>query len=375
MASLTCSDASPWSDITDPLSPPSPVSSQPSPLGQTLSEGSSTAERIADSVASTGNLPAVCPSGSSRRRRHSETFPARDEVPNGESGGKRFRRPSGHGDRSSGSSNWPSNTKWLTYVLKSSAGPEKDLLDIPNRNSTSQTTVGKRQSWPLNNNNNNNRTHQQQPAQQLKITEFFSAQVKHHWSYSKASAGLKELKERLPATVAPFAEQDQIQRIPSTSPADCPSQVKATSAPQQQIRFPAHQRNGAKSEPAATPSPDIDQCLWKNCGVNLAPGQSLLDHIQSAHVSTQASSPSSSSSAASSPVPEFAPSTTTTEQYSCEWEGCKVQGKKCKTRAWLEQHVLMHVGKKPFRCIVDGCEQRFSSEVHQKKKMPIPSVA
>jgi hypothetical protein len=33
------------------------------------------------------------------------------------------------------------------------------------------------------------------------------------------------------------------------------------------------------------------------------------------------------------------------------------------SRSWLERHVLSHGGNKPFRCIVDGCGQRFSSQV------------
>ncbi|CAG5102084.1 Similar to AAEL000263: Zinc finger protein jing homolog (Aedes aegypti) [Cotesia congregata] len=38
----------------------------------------------------------------------------------------------------------------------------------------------------------------------------------------------------------------------------------------------------------------------------------------------------------------------------------------CRTscsRRWLERHVLSHGGNKPFRCIVDGCGNRFSSQI------------
>ncbi|XP_037070296.1 zinc finger protein jing-like, partial [Pollicipes pollicipes] len=45
----------------------------------------------------------------------------------------------------------------------------------------------------------------------------------------------------------------------------------------------------------------------------------------------------------------------------CLWQGCKVFDRPG-SAAWLERHVLTHGGSKPFRCIVDGCSQRFSSQ-------------
>jgi len=49
--------------------------------------------------------------------------------------------------------------------------------------------------------------------------------------------------------------------------------------------------------------------------------------------------------------------------FVCLWTGCKVYSRSSCSRSWLEGHVLSHVGKKPFRCIVDGCGLRFSSQV------------
>lgn len=51
------------------------------------------------------------------------------------------------------------------------------------------------------------------------------------------------------------------------------------------------------------------------------------------------------------------------ENYVCLWERCKVRGKPSCSRLWLERHTLSHGGNKPFKCIVDGCDRRFSTQV------------
>ena len=67
----------------------------------------------------------------------------------------------------------------------------------------------------------------------------------------------------------------------------------------------------------------------------------------------------------------------TQEQYVCLWLGCKVHGRTSCSRSWLERHVLAHAGTKPFRCIVDGCGQRFNSQVSPLKlvKTPLPHLS
>ena len=52
-----------------------------------------------------------------------------------------------------------------------------------------------------------------------------------------------------------------------------------------------------------------------------------------------------------------------TVRFKCFWEGCKVFGKGSSSKSWLEKHVTNHGGNKPFQCIVDGCHQRFSTQV------------
>ena len=355
------------------MSPASPISPQPSPAGAVkLEPGSSNGAADKDTLETT--------LVTNRRRRHSDSITPETLAPhrsnNDETGSnKRSRRMSGEPEPPIGANDGrfglsltslTSNFKWLSHLWKNKTGQQDKM-----------TTTPVLHSWPLNNNNRVQEQQQQSAAKtaQLKITEFFSTQVKHHWTYSKH----KELKERLPAetrvSIVSVAHVDNslganLQR--GASPLDRISQEKKTSATPQQIRFPVDKTNN-KNDAALPACPDQVQCLWKNCTASLVSGQSLLDHIQSAHVSTQASSSKSatpSSSNASSPIPESAPATATTEQYSCEWEGCKVQSRKSSSRTWLERHVLLHVGNKPFRCIVDSCEQRFGSQVRQKKKKP-----
>ncbi|KAK3878498.1 hypothetical protein Pcinc_016874 [Petrolisthes cinctipes] len=50
------------------------------------------------------------------------------------------------------------------------------------------------------------------------------------------------------------------------------------------------------------------------------------------------------------------------ESFRCLWVGCKVYDKASCSVSWLERHVLTHGGHKPFKCIVDGCGQRFTSQ-------------
>ncbi|KAH9494174.1 Zinc finger protein aebp2 [Dermatophagoides farinae] len=56
------------------------------------------------------------------------------------------------------------------------------------------------------------------------------------------------------------------------------------------------------------------------------------------------------------------------EKFVCLWRGCKVFGKPSLSRNWIERHVLeQHSGPKPFKCIVDGCGQRFRAQNQLEK--------
>ena len=50
-------------------------------------------------------------------------------------------------------------------------------------------------------------------------------------------------------------------------------------------------------------------------------------------------------------------------KYHCLWVGCKVYSAPSTSFSWLCNHVTSHGGKKPFICMVDGCTQRFSSQL------------
>ncbi|KAL0102082.1 hypothetical protein PUN28_018553 [Cardiocondyla obscurior] len=101
------------------------------------------------------------------------------------------------------------------------------------------------------------------------------------------------------------------------------------------IRFPARAPEKDRSQ-----STDSGTCRWDKCEASFESVGGLLEHLQAAHINTQ----------------------TGGDNFVCHWQGCKVQGRTSCSRRWLERHVLSHGGNKPFRCIVDGCGCRFSSQ-------------
>ncbi|CAG9854580.1 unnamed protein product, partial [Phyllotreta striolata] len=105
------------------------------------------------------------------------------------------------------------------------------------------------------------------------------------------------------------------------------------------IRFPAKQ---AEKEEVKTPQHVGDGvCRWAECIGCFDTSGALLEHLQVKHVISQSSQ----------------------EHFVCLWSGCKVYGRNSCSRSWLERHVLAHAGTKPFRCIVDGCGQRFTTQL------------
>lgn len=412
---MTCSDASPWSsgsDITDPMSPDSPVSSssscQPSPaegsaagvVGERLAESESACVMNGPPSLEMMTITATClASNVNRRRRHSDSSARETSVR-----AKRVRRCSGDSAQEA----LPTNFKWLSHLWKNNGGSAKNVLDLPvchRKQPMSWVQLRhQRQSWPLISRRTQTAASIRNKSAQLRITEFFSAQVKNNWTYSKFSTGLKELKEKMVPTeprvsivsvahvdtalVAPEPLQSAIATSPlSVSPLCGIKPSPETSTAPQQIRFPVDRPlSNNKTETTSPSSPDASQCLWKDCTATLTPGQSLLEHMQTTHVAPQAASSSSStssslSSTSSKPVGASSSNHSldspaevgedSTELYACQWEGCKVQGRKSSSRAWLERHVLLHAGYKPFRCIVESCGQRFNSQV-KKKPLLIP---
>ncbi|KAK0083570.1 hypothetical protein PV325_008586 [Microctonus aethiopoides] len=129
-------------------------------------------------------------------------------------------------------------------------------------------------------------------------------------------------------------EEEEEEEDSSRSSESKPSSSPILSAPTT-IRFPARTpaKNGARAA-------DSGICRWDKCNADFECSGALLEHLQAAHINTQ----------------------TGGDNFVCHWQGCKVQGRTSCSRRWLERHVLSHGGNKPFRCIVDGCGSRFSSQ-------------
>jgi len=95
-------------------------------------------------------------------------------------------------------------------------------------------------------------------------------------------------------------------------------------------------------------------CKWMNCDW---PGHcdDLVDHIREIHVDLQ---PYHYHDQVNS---------TSTSNYVCFWQGCKVYGKSSLCKSWLENHVLQHSGPRPFKCIFENCGQRFKTRALLEK--------
>ena len=95
-----------------------------------------------------------------------------------------------------------------------------------------------------------------------------------------------------------------------------------------------------KGEPlASSESPALVKCQWKDCDITMDTDD-IMEHIRTCHVQPQRKN----------------------ETVVCLWAGCKVYDKKSSSKSFLDRHILSHSGDKPFRCIVEGCGARFTSQ-------------
>ncbi|KAK1130969.1 hypothetical protein K0M31_017274 [Melipona bicolor] len=140
----------------------------------------------------------------------------------------------------------------------------------------------------------------------------------------------KERQAASPADEDDAEEEEEDSRSSESKPLLSPILSAPTT-----IRFPA--REPEKDRQQGT---DSGVCRWDKCEESFESSGELLEHLQVAHINTQ----------------------TGGDNFVCQWQGCKVQGRSSCSRRWLERHVLSHGGNKPFRCIVDGCGSRFSSQ-------------
>lgn len=79
-------------------------------------------------------------------------------------------------------------------------------------------------------------------------------------------------------------------------------------------------------------------CTWEKCSKQFDSNSDLLEHLHQHHINGQEG------------------------PFMCSWRDCKVNGREG-SKGWLERHVMSHVGSKPFKCIVERCGVRFSSQV------------
>ncbi|KAJ9601179.1 hypothetical protein L9F63_000647 [Diploptera punctata] len=178
---------------------------------------------------------------------------------------------------------------------------------------------------------------------QGKITEYFKTQVKPLKFYHSDTRKFLETK-RVPTPTPVEASPPPPEPKTIIPEAECAA-APILSVPTT-IRFPASDSSSGCSvvhpKPASSQSesPDSIACRWSECDTHFDSGTGLLEHLQAKHVNPQVSC----------------------ENYVCLWVGCKVYARTSCSRSWLERHVLSHGGNKPFRCIVDGCGHRFSSQ-------------
>lgn len=102
--------------------------------------------------------------------------------------------------------------------------------------------------------------------------------------------------------------------------------------------------NSCRDDASSKDSRTTDSvCQWLQCGLSVDESD-LLDHIRSKHLEPQLQAHRQD------------------QKFVCLWTDCKVYNKKSSSQTWLEHHIVAHAGDKPFKCIVDGCGQRFTRE-------------
>lgn len=156
-------------------------------------------------------------------------------------------------------------------------------------------------------------------------------QSDHHFGRNSLSNLNKKEEDVLPDEEEDDEEEDSSRDGIETKPPLSPILSAPTT-----IRFPAQTPDKDRS-----PSGGSGFCRWDKCEASFESSGCLLEHLQVAHINTQ----------------------TGGDNFVCHWQGCKVKGRTSCSRRWLERHVMSHGGNKPFRCIVDGCGSRFSSQI------------
>ncbi|XP_046580019.1 zinc finger protein aebp2-like [Haliotis rubra] len=143
------------------------------------------------------------------------------------------------------------------------------------------------------------------------------------------------LKHEVPSPSEPPSAPCSEQVTPDTSRSCTPNPFLAPSA----ITIPSNKDSlNCKNCKTKVEEKQIP-CRWRNCSVKIDPSINMLEHIRQVHVDPQQQS----------------------ETFVCLWDGCKVYNKSSCSMSWLSRHIVCHSGHKPFKCIVEGCGQRFTT--------------
>ena len=88
------------------------------------------------------------------------------------------------------------------------------------------------------------------------------------------------------------------------------------------------------------PTIEFNRCKWESCKYGeFSSFQELAEHVNTEHVDPMVDQ----------------------DVVYCRWRDCRMYNKPCYSHEWLQRHVRMHTGEKPFKCIIVGCAASFLS--------------
>ncbi|KAF8928359.1 hypothetical protein BGZ47_001687 [Haplosporangium gracile] len=77
-------------------------------------------------------------------------------------------------------------------------------------------------------------------------------------------------------------------------------------------------------------------CLWRDCDTPFETMEQLNEHVTEQHIGSGKAC------------------------YSCDWQGCHRKQKPFTKRHKMYNHLRTHTGERPFKCLVPGCDKKFS---------------